>query len=706
MLRKAFLATTALTAVIGHQANAQDVDLSYGFFGMPGLIDMPIAQSADEGEIAGSLIAKDGMFRLNFGAQLTDRLSGSASYTLTDIYDATGTGIETSELERSFSLQYRLVNESTYVPAIAIGMRDFLNPGRFQSEYVVATKSIGDSLTVTAGLGWGAMGTHDGFDNLIGSRGDRPEFDENTPEGQLATDQWFSGDAALFGGASYQINDKWGVMAEYSSIAYPQQAYAPVVDVDSPYNFGVTYRPLDGVQVSLVSLYGADVALSGTFVLNANNRPGMGGIESAPAPVKVRSENARAARTWDRDAVSEAGLRSAMQALLEIEGLELTGLEVTDRTARVRYVNGQYRSQAQAMGRVARMMTQVMPGSVETFILEPEVNGIPLSSTSLARSDLERLENRAGASDAILARAQFSDASGDAGLMPVASDASAFSWGISPYFAVTSLGSEGDRSADIGLKLNARYQITPQILLSGAIVQSLLKDDSEDPVTDTTPDLHNVRTDGGFYGDDGVPVMESLMLTHYGRPAENLYSRVSGGYLERMYGGVSAELLWKPVESDFGFGAEVNYVSQRDTDMGFGFDEYDYDIVTGHVSAYYDIGDGYHTQLDLGRYLAGDWGGKVTLAREYANGVTVSAYVSQTDVSYEDYGDGSYNKGVRISIPQDFLTGRPSRKDYGATLRTRSGDGGAMLNVDGRLYEVVRDAHINDLSDSWGRFWR
>ena len=118
------------------------------------------------------------------------------------------------------------------------------------------------------------------------------------------------------------------------------------------------------------------------------------------------------------------------------------------------------------------------------------------------------------------------------------------------------------------------------------------------------------------------------------------------------------------------------------------------------------FGDEYHTQVDLGRYLAGDWGGKVTLSREYNNGVLVSAYVSQTDVSYEDYGDGSYNKGVRVSIPLDFLTGSPSRKEYGATFRTRVGDGGAMLNVDGRLYDVVRDAHSNDLSDTWGRFWR
>jgi hypothetical protein len=706
MRAKAFLATTALTTVFGHYATAQTADLSYGQFGLPGLVDMPIAQSAPEGEIASTIVYREGLFRLNFAGQLTDRLSGSATYSIADLYDGTGVGINDGQFERSFSLQYRLVNESDYMPAVAIGMRDFLNPGRFQSEYVVATKSIGDNLALTAGLGWGAMGTHEGFDNPIGSRSTRPTFDENTPEGQLATDQWFAGDAAFFGGASYQINDKWGVMAEYSSIAYPQEAYAPVLDVNTPYNIGVTYRPVDGVQVSLASLHGSDVSLSGSFILNANNRPGMGGIEGAPAPIKVRSANARAAQTWDRSTLPEASLRTAMASLLEIEGIRLTGLEVTDTTARVRYVNTRYRSQAQALGRVARMMTQVMPGSIETFVLEPEQRGIPLSATTIQRSDLEALENRGGASEAMFERAQFSDAGGDAGITAITTDAPAFTWGLSPYVTLNSLSADGSILLDGGVKLQASYRINPQTVISGAIVQSLLNNDSRDPVADTTPDLQNVRTDGGYYGDDGVPVLQSLAISHYGRPGADLYSRVTAGYLETMFGGVSTELLWKPVESSFGLGAELNYVAQRDTDMGFGFDEYDYNVLTGHVSAYYDFGDGIHSQLDLGRYLAGDWGGKLTLAREYNNGVQISAYVSQTDVNYDDFGDGSYNKGVRITIPQDFLTGNPSRKDYGTTLSTRSGDGGAMLNVNGRLYDTVREAHHDDLNDTWGRFWR
>ena len=117
-----------------------------------------------------------------------------------------------------------------------------------------------------------------------------------------------------------------------------------------------------------------------------------------------------------------------------------------------------------------------------------------------------------------------------------------------------------------------------------------------------------MRSDGGLYAEHGDVALERLTLAWFARPGENLYSRVTIGYLERMHAGVSGELLWKPADSKLALGAELNYTKQRDTDGAFGFGEYNYDVVTGHVSAYYDFGNGYLGQLDVGRYLAGDVG--------------------------------------------------------------------------------------------------
>lgn len=697
---------SAMGLLLATSALGQGVDASYSMYGTPGLLEMPTAESAPRDTLAGTLSYTEGFARATLTFQLTDRLSTSFRYANVDIFQDPPDS-DAREVERGFDLRYRLNNEGDYLPAIAIGLRDFLTPGRFQSEYIVASKSFGDGLIVTAGLGWGALGTRDGFENPLGGDFvDRPVYDPAEPDGQLASDQWFRGDAAVFGGLEYQINDRWGVKAEYSTNAYPVAAGNVAITSDSPYNYGLTYRPRDGVQLGLSYLYGNQIGLSGTFTLNPNERPNGSGLDRAPAPVKVRGADARAAQTWDRDALPETALTQALAGILKLEGITLTGLSLTDRTARIRYVNNRYRSQAQAAGRVARMATQVLPPSIEAFILEPQRNGVPLAAITIARSDLERFENRAGGTDALLSRSDFGDAGIRAALSAPNNESPAFAWGLGPYFRINPFTSDGSTDIDLGLSLRGVYRIRPNLVLSGNIAQSLLEPEDDPDGEERTPDIQNVRSDGGRYGNDGVPVLETLTLSHFSRPGTDLYGRVTVGYLERMFGGVSTELLWKRVESPLGVGIELNQVAQRDSDMRFGFEEYDYDVTTGHISAYYDFGNGYHTQLDVGRYLAGDWGATLSVDREFENGWVIGAYVTQTDLDYEDFGNGSYNKGVQVTIPQDFLSGQPTRGTYNTTFRTRVGDGGARLGVSDRLYGVIRDAHKGDLTDTWGRFWR
>ena len=45
-----------------------------------------------------------------------------------------------------------LFDENIYLPAISIGLRDFIGTGWYSSEYLVATKTLGN-LEVTAGIG-------------------------------------------------------------------------------------------------------------------------------------------------------------------------------------------------------------------------------------------------------------------------------------------------------------------------------------------------------------------------------------------------------------------------------------------------------------------------------------------------------------------------------------------------------------------------
>jgi len=107
-----------------------------------------------------------------------------------------------------------------------------------------------------------------------------------------------------------------------------------------------------------------------------------------------------------------------------------------------------------------------------------------------------------------------------------------------------------------------------------------------------------------------------------------------------------------------------------------------------------------------GRYLAGDWGSTVSVNREFKNGWRVGAFATFTEVSAEDFGEGSFDKGIVLTIPIDLISGDPTRDQFTNVIRPVDRDGGRRLDVAGRLYDSVRGVQRPGLKDNWGRFWR
>ena len=199
--------------------------------------------------------------------------------------------------------------------------------------------------------------------------------------------------------------------------------------------------------------------------------------------------------------------------------------------------------------------------------------------------------------------------------------------------------------------------------------------------------------------------LDRLTAAYIWKASPTIYGRVSTGYFERTFAGVSGELLWAPTDSNIALGAELNYARQRDWDDTF--DLLDYDVVTGHASVYWDTGyKGLEAQLDVGKYLAGDWGATATLSRRFANGWDVSAYVTRTEVSVEDFGKGSYAKGIKIVMPLRWGLPFESKSTASVSLISDTGDGGARLSVPDRLYPKVRDYNTLSLNENWGSFWQ
>lgn len=709
------LAAAALLA--GTAPALAEMRPSLSFYGVPGIIDIPSGEAMKDGAVAVTASYFGSQLRTTLTFQITPRISGSYRFSATDNWnDALAPGDPLNDgydsyNDRSFDLRLLLLKESGWLPSVTLGLQDFVGTGKNSAEYIVATKSVGERLKLTAGLGWGRLGSW----NDIGSFGDRPEVTTDLG-GKPSVDQWFRGPVAPFAGVEWQVNDRWTVKGEYSSDGYDEVAGdRKVFDRRSPFNFGVEYQYGDSMRFGLYSLYGSEIGFNLQLTFDPKRRPAGGILGPAPGPVGTRPSRSADPAAWSGGWTTQPGtaetLRGTLSKELTPDGLIVEDFSYTATTVHLRVRNTQIDSGPQAIGRTARALSRVMPASVEVFEIVPVVRGMGASKVTIRRSDLEALEHSPANDAALRGKVQIAEAGPAPGGLRDETFYPRFTWGIVPVLKF----SEPLRG-DLGLRLSASYELGPGLVLSGSVFQ-ILGGNFDGCEFCKESLLPQVRSDAYRYNSDSDLAVERLTLAWYAKPAENLYARVTFGYLERMHGGISTELLWKPVDSRLALGAELNFTKQRDPGgMGFGYVRvpvdgspsysYEHEAVSGHVSAYYDFGGGYLGQVDVGRYLAGDSGATFSLNREFANGVKLGAYATLTTASAEEFGEGSFDKGIRVTIPMNWLLGRPDRGEFNATMRSLQRDGGARLEIEGRLYDSVRDYHMGVLDTQWGRVWR
>ena len=697
------LLTGVLFGLVGAPVIAQQTQTpSLNAYGTPGLIDTPTAENMPDGYLSFTSNVLGPYVRNTATFQVLPRVSGSFRYTRLD----RGTLNGGSTYDRSFDLHFNLVDETTYRPAIAVGLRDVLGTGVFSGEYIVATKNITPRLQFSGGLGFGRFAGRDTFQNPLSVLSDRFETRPGRSfgtGGELETNGWFRGPAAFFGGVKYQLNEQTTLLAEYSSDVYSRATNFGTIDIDGPVNLGLQYRFKSGVDLKGFVIGGSTVGFQFSYQFD----PAVGvlpaGRENAPLPVSNRG--ALAAASWNvaNDEGNRAPLQNRLQARLATEGIVLEGLDIRARSATIRIQNNRWDIEAQAVGRATRVMAVTLPPEIETLSVVLQSKGVPISKVTTARSDLERYQYDYDGAWQTYTRARIEDASGLgpdtelAGLYPK------LTYGLKPYVATSLFDPDSPLRLEVGGQLDLAYQPRAGLTFSGQFRYPLGGNIGASDRINTSV-LPAVRSNAALYSRESDFHINTLTAEYIGRVREDVFTRFTAGYLENMFGGVSAEILWAPVGSRLALGAEVNYARQRNFDRLLGFQ--DYDVVTGHASAYYDFGNGFVGQIDAGRYLAGDWGGTFTLAREFDNGFKIGGFFTLTDVSAEDFGEGSFDKGINVTVPVSWLTGKPSKNSISRTIRPILRDGGARLHVKNRLYGVMRSSRGKELRDGWGRYLR
>ncbi|MBA49207.1 MAG: hypothetical protein CMI51_09325 [Paracoccus sp.] len=726
LVRRLLVTTLPVAMVLGSVSSTAVAEPLLGrtlsTYGLPGGIDTPTAEVMPDGSLSAAISWSDFGRRANVGFQVLpglttvlrySRVNGVSDYRNEDFIS-----------DRSLDMRYQILGEQGWRPAVAVGLQDFLGTGVYSGEYIVATKSVTPKVRVSAGLGWGTLA------------GKPRLFDDSGQGGTLNADEWFSGGAKPFGSVSWQVNDRLSLVAEYSNDTYIARRGNGVVyqqgnkDPGSKLNLGAYYRWGEAYQAGLYTIGGNTVGAQFSMVLNPRQSPYPSGLEKAPAPVRPRPAPAADPEgwsgIWSQDPSAQPAIQKALGDAMADEGQILEAMALTANRAEVRLRNQRYISQAEAIGRTARLMTRALPPSVETFVITSTAEGVPTSSVTLHRTDIERLENTQASQ--IAAASVLGDAGRPAGLVYSDNVYPRFRWSLSPYLELGVFDAQDGLTYEVGGQARASYEISPGLILTGALRQRVFgnidqrgpgirgnrgeyytpEEYEARPELETVDGVPRVRSDTRMYTGNSSPVIPELTLAYYAKATPNIYTRVTAGLLERAYGGVSAEVLWKPADSNLGIGAEVNRVRKRDFDQLFSFR--DYEVTTGRVSVYYEVtqgfAKGFTAQLDLGKYLAGDKGATVSVTREFANGWRIGAFATKTDLSAEQFGEGSFDKGISLSIPITWATGQPTRDRASTTLRSLSRDGGARVDVSGRLYDRVRDAQDAKLYDGWGRFWR
>ena len=103
----------------------------------------------------------------------------------------------------------------------------------------------------------------------------------------------------------------------------------------------------------------------------------------------------------------------------------------------------------------------------------------------------------------------------------------------------------------------------------------------------------------------------------------------------------------------------------------------------------------------IGKYLAGDKGATIDLSRRFKNGFTLGIFATKTDLSAEQFGEGSFDKGFYFSIPTEsfFTDFRQGNISFGLHPLTK--DGGAMLNHINPLYALYGDTKSSSFRRDW-----
>ncbi len=596
--------------------------------------------------------------------------------------------------DKGFDIKLLLLEEKRILPAVALGLRDIAGTGLFSSEYLVGTKRFGN-FDLTAGLGWGVLGSADNISNPLSQfhEGFKDRNSELGQGGAFSLKSWFSGTTAIFGGVEYDLK-KYGIRlkAEYDTskpFENGKVALRPKTDL----NLGLSYHLYDWLDLSASFERGhqfrVSFSLTGDFFKDTIPKP-------RPKNVIKLDKNLRDRALKDKDI-----FYSSLNVSLRDEDIYLQAATYDENKVEISIASSKYFSTTRPVGRSARIVSALAADSVEEIIVRPMNGDTETSKIRLSKKEFEKADSYQGSSSELFVASKIESENHkplyrSAEFKPQVNFPE-FRWTMSPGLKHQIGGPEGFYLGQLFWRTDTSLKFARNLTLYTSIGINIY--DTFDFANPSFSEIPHVRSDVQEYLDQGKNNIARMQLEYMFSPMKDVFVRTDFGILEEMFGGFGGQALYRPIDKRYAFGLSLHRVRQRDYDQRFSFR--DYETTTGHLEFYAELPNKVYLQSFLGKYLAGDKGLTLDLSRRFDTGFVVGIFATKTDLSAIEFGEGSFDKGFYFSIPtklfySDFRSGVIS---FGLHPLTK--DGGALLSQPNQLFSLFGETNVSSLIRDW-----
>jgi len=672
-------------------------------YGETGLLNMPNARLMNEGSLRFGISSSYPLEYTTIVASPFDWLEASYRYTEIEnrLYsDTPAFSGNQSFKDKAFDLKIRIFKEKGFMPSIAVGLRDIAGTGVFSSEYLAMSKRLG-RLDVTAGIGWGYLGLEGNIQNPLLSLHDSFKFRDSQvgQGGKFNLKDFYSGDrAALFFGLEYPFLKRGlSLKLEYDT-TNPELDFPGRIPLnsESKLNMGLVYSAGNWLDISISLERGLQPRIS-FFLKGAYGERNIVSKNDKPLNVASLNEQQKEKISKNKDL-----LYRSLNLSLKEERLYLQAATLKEDKLEIVIAQDRFRSQPRALGRSIRIASSLTPDSINKIKAvamngDLEIGSIEVNKEEFKKGDKGRISVSEVLQVSLFEPPEVPAHHKRAEFQPTVRWPEIF-WKMQPALNYQIGGPEAFFLGQLWWRTDVNMKIRRNLSLYTSLGVDIYNnfDKFNNPSASEIP---HVRSDIQEYLSEGQNNISRFKFEYLWSPYKDIYTRFDAGMLENMFGGYGGEILYRPFDHNYAVGLTLHNVRQREYRQRFGFR--DYKTTTGHLTFYNDWPKNISSSISVGKYLAGDSGVTLDLSRGFKTGFRVGVFATKTNLSAEEFGEGSFDKGFYFSIPTDVFYSYYQTGNIPFGLHPLTKDGGAKLLVNNSLYALLGETNKSSFIRDW-----